>query len=560
MNLPRIIAATLIALALSLCASTYSTFGHTWDEPEHLAAGMQLLDRGLYTYDIQHPPLARLAMAIGPYLDGARAYGEPGPSGEQEGRDLLYRSGDYDGTLTLARLGVLPFLLVMLAGTWAWARGQFGEHAAAASVFFIATSPTILGHASVAALDVPGAALCAIALFTLVGWFSQPNRIQSLKLGIAGGLAIGTKLSAIPFLLVGVMAVPVLRAALGRDRNTSVPPPAFRQFASGAAVALVAATLVLCLVYGGRLEYLTNHASQRSEALDYVAGSSGVVHDVVYRICANIPLPVAFEKLALGVKALEKHNREGHVSFLLGEVRKTGWWYFYLVALAAKTTLPLLGLGLAGFAFLTARAVRERTWQYAAPAAFFAVILAFCCIYSRINIGVRHVLVLYPLLAVAAGYALIRLWEFRARLVGRTIVIALVAWQIATLGRSWPDYLPYFNELVRHPEQVLIDSDLDWGQDMRRLEHRLHELKVQKFSFVFRGTEDWIREDFPPFTFLPPHLETTGWVAVDVLAKFLLTQGDDGFAWLDAYQPVARVGKTIDLYYIPRNKDPASPH
>mgnify|MGYP001243212934 CR=1 FL=1 len=151
----RYAALALIALGCTLSVSTYRFFGHTWDEPEHLAAGMQLLDRGQYSYDLQHPPLARLAMAIGPYLAGARTFGEVGPSGEQEGRDLLYKSGNYDRILTLARLGVLPFLVILLAATWALVRHILGETTALLATFFLTTTPVVLGHASVAALDVP---------------------------------------------------------------------------------------------------------------------------------------------------------------------------------------------------------------------------------------------------------------------------------------------------------------------------------------------------------------------------------------------------------------------
>jgi hypothetical protein len=551
----RAITAGLIVLALALCISTYSVFGHTWDEPEHLAAGMQLLDKGLYTYDIQHPPLARLAIALGPYLAGARAYGEPGPSGDQEGRDLLYRSGDYDGTLTLARLGVLPFLVVLFGAAWSWAHRQFGERAAAATVFFLATTPTILGHAAVAALDVPGAAVCTAALLALVRWAETPDRSHSLALGLLSGLAVGTKLSALPFLTVCGIAILAMRVAFRPARGPAAQLLPVRAWTTGALIAAAAAVVTLCIVYGGQFEYLTDHSGRRSEALDYVFGRGGAAHDLAYRLCAGFPLPVAFEKLALGIKALEKHNREGHLSFLLGEAKRTGWWYFYPVALAVKTTLPLLILGLAGFGLMAVRAARERASALATPVVFFAAILAFCCVYSRINIGVRHVLVLFPLLAIGAGFALTRLWELPAQRVGRTMVVVVIAWQLATLWRTHPDYLPYFNELVADPEKVLIDSDLDWGQDMRRLERKLRELRVQNFSFVFRGTEDWIREDFPPFTFLPPNLQTTGWVAVDVLARFMMTQGGPGYAWLDAYRPVARVGKTIDLYYIPKKQD-----
>jgi hypothetical protein len=108
--------------------STYHFFGNFWDEPEHIAAGLVLIDRGEYRYDTQHPPLARLAAAIGPYLAGARFHGEPNPIGEAAGRDLLYNSpASYDQLLTLARLGMLPFLLLLLAASWLWVRRWYGE-------------------------------------------------------------------------------------------------------------------------------------------------------------------------------------------------------------------------------------------------------------------------------------------------------------------------------------------------------------------------------------------------------------------------------------------------
>src|SRR5262245_13968958 len=127
--MPRTLSrAALLALIVFACTtviSTYSIFGHTWDEPEHIAAGMALIDRGEYPYDMQHPPAARLAMAIGPYLAGARSHGNPGPSGEEEGRDILYDDGRYDTYLTLARIGMLPFLILTLVVTWTWARYSF---------------------------------------------------------------------------------------------------------------------------------------------------------------------------------------------------------------------------------------------------------------------------------------------------------------------------------------------------------------------------------------------------------------------------------------------------
>ena len=117
----------LAALSCTLCISTYRVFGNFWDEPEHLAAGLVLIDRQQYLYDNQHPPLARLAAALGPALAGVRIHGTPNPIGEAEGRDLLYHSNiSYERVLTLARLGMLPFLLLLLAATWAWTRRWYG--------------------------------------------------------------------------------------------------------------------------------------------------------------------------------------------------------------------------------------------------------------------------------------------------------------------------------------------------------------------------------------------------------------------------------------------------
>jgi len=125
---------------------------------------------------------------------------------------------------------------------------------------------------------------------------------------------------------------------------------------------------------------------------------------------------------------------------------------------------------------------------------------------------------------------------------------AFVGWQVGTLWVVNPDYLPYFNEAVAHPDHVLVDSDLDWGQDLRRLEHRLAELAVAHLSLAYRGTADLSREALPPFEPLLPWHAVTGWIAISALAR---EHDPAGYAWLKDYRPRERVGKTIDLYYIP---------
>ena len=121
-------------------------------------------------------------------------------------------------------------------------------------------------------------------------------------------------------------------------------------------------------------------------------------------------------------------------------------------------------------------------------------------------------------------------------------------WQLSTLWTAYPDYLPYFNEAVPHPERVLVDSDLDWGQDLYRLEQRAGELRIERLYIAYRGTADLKREPLPPFVVLTARRPVSGWVAISELAR---TRKSTDYAWLDAYRPLERIGKSIDLYYNP---------
>jgi hypothetical protein len=179
----------------------------------------------------------------------------------------------------------------------------------------------------------------------------------------------------------------------------------------------------------------------------------------------------------------------------------------------------------------------------------------FASSFSHINIGIRHVLVLYPFMALGGAHAVVFAWQaLRAASVrplaitGSAALAALVAWQVLTLWSANPDYLPYFNEAVDHPEHVLVDSDLDWGQDLWRLEDQAAVMKIPKLNLAYRGTADLARERLPPFEVMPPWKQVTGWIAISELAW---VHDPKGYAWLKAYTPLERVGKTIDLYYVP---------
>jgi 4-amino-4-deoxy-L-arabinose transferase-like glycosyltransferase len=533
----------LILVASLLAASTWRVFGHTWDEPEHLAAGMELVDQGKYEFDTEHPPLARALIALGPHLAGSHSFGTPPPDGTQEGIDILYDGGHYDRTLALARLGTLPFLAVLLFSMWLWARRVAASQGEALlGVLLLACVPPIIGHSALAALDVPGTATTLLALYLLQRWLVSGLRRDSILFGLAAGVAFGTKLSAIPFIGLGMLVLLLLRALL------SVAPAAVSGPRRVAGLALMAmATLVpITLAYGWRGLEVTGLPPRFNWVMVYLFQDGGAAHPSLYMFIEHLRLPAAWWNFAEGIMALKAHNDTGHLSFLLGNVKAGGWWYFYLVALAVKTPLPLLLSGSVGLCLLARDGLRQaNTWRMA-PVVLFVTLLTFASLFSRINIGIRHVLILYPFLALGGAYALASTWRAWPR-VGTAIAALLVTWQVSTLATAYPDYFPYFNETVSNPEHVLVDSDLDWGQDLKRLERRLAELKVPSISLAYEGTADLAQETLPPFVPLAPRQPVKGWVAITALTR---EHEPAGYAWLDPYRPVERVGKTIDLYFI----------
>lgn len=534
----------LILFASLLAASTWRIYGHTWDEPEHLAAGLELLDRGKYEYDTEHPPIGRLLIALGPYLAGSHSFGTPPPDGTQEGIDILYDAGHYDRTLMLARLGALPFLTVLLLAMWLWGRRIAASDAEALlGVLLLASVPPILGHAALAALDVPGTATTLLALYLLQKWLESGSRRDAVVCGLAAGVAVGTKLSAVPFMALGVLALLLAR------RIGAAPPAVatWRRRAAGLALTVLSAFVPIVLAYGRRSIDLTELPSRFDWVMGYLFQGGSTAHSQAYALIGHLRLPEAFWDFAEGIVALKAHNDTGHLSYLLGQMKPGGWWYFYLVALAVKTPLPLLLAGPAGMCLLARDGRREHnTWKLA-PGVLFVILLTFASLFSRINIGIRHVLILYPFMALGAAYLLGRAWRRSPAVAGKAVVAGLVLWQVSTLATAYPDYFPYFNATVRHPEHVLVDSDLDWGQDLRRLERRLAELRILRVSLAYQGTADLSREALPPFVRLPPRQRATGWVAISALAR---EHEPAGYAWLDPYRPVERIGTSIDLYFI----------
>jgi hypothetical protein len=530
----------LTAIAVARIATTYAVFNGTYDEPAHVACGMEWLRGGTYTCDLQHPPLARIAVALGPYLNGLRlaarsnAPDQRTPSIYEEGNAILYSEGQYWSNLTWARLGTLPFLVLLCAVTFLWARRWFSEAAGFWAVLLLVCTSPILGHAGLATNDVACAAGAALALYQFLRWLEEPRIARCLWWGFATAFAVLCKFSNIPFLLA-CFAAGLLFTTRGAFR---------RRFAQIG----LAACVVLFLAWATYRFHLNRPATfygQHHPVIDSMLSSRPLLHRAWNSVLATrLPLSEA----AMGVLDLFVHNAVGHDSYLLGQWSQSGWWYFFPVVLAVKTPIGLLLLAVFGFGFVLYR-FRKTAWQQVLTAEFPIVILLVCML-ARIDLGVRHILPIYPLLAIVGGYAVTTL--FRHSRYAAIVAVLLVAWVIGDSVRAHPDYLAHFNEFAgSHPEAILCESDLDWGQDLHRLSQRLKERGIQEVSIAYFGTALLEKAGLPQYASLSPTQPSRGYIAVSLHDLNIDYKKSGSFAWLKSYTPVERIGKSIDLFYIP---------
>ncbi len=537
--------AGLLAIGTLRIVSTYPVFSQTVDEPSHLAGGLEWIDRGTYWFEPKHPPLARVALATGPYLAGLRL-SDSMPRGRvhmgrvfHEGNAVLETGGRYERNLSLARMGNLPFfLLAGLALYWLTAP-LYGRAAGVAAAAFASVSPMILAHAGVATTDMAFAATLTLALVALLRFLARPGRFSALCLGAAIALPLITKLSAVLFLPLAFAATLGL-VLIGRPGAASLR--SFRP-AYLALVVLGMAGLMWAM-YRFSLGTLLD--------VDQRIGERGGAFAVLARVSHLRAIP-AVEWFA-GVKDLLADNAEGRKGYLLGSVFLGGNPLYFPVGLLLKTPIPLLLLELGGIGIALSTARRSRDWIPLAPAAAAAAIL-LSTLPTQINIGMRHVLPVFLLLTPFAGLAIVRLLNPPAQRAARMVGGALLLWLVWSTTRVHPDYLAYFNELaLLSAKPPLVNSDLDWGQDAKRLVQKTRDLGIDSLHVGYFGSTDLRKRGLQHFDTLSDYRPVTGWVAVSINRLMLgraLEPASDQFAWLQTRRPFAPIGRSILLYRIP---------
>ena len=546
--------------------------GITNDEILFVSAGYRQLALGDYRLSPTHPPLANSLAGLGLLGMGLRVPPlDPRPGPLAWCYHFVHVENAAGAVIERARVPVVVLTLALALLVWLWARVVSGPVAGLVALALTAFHPSIVAHGHLATTDVAGAFLTLLSAFLFWRWLEAPGLGRATAFAVAVGLGAATRLTTL--LALPVFALVVLAATLTRLRRQGgslaspaggIPPRATLHLAAALAI-LVPATLWAS--YG-------LHDAPWPEELARRPRIHGLLARALDGVAATHLVPAGFVD---SVRFQVEHTREGHPSYLLGERGKTGWPHYFLVALAVKNTPGfLVALVLAPFfALLAGRRARRlpRSGLVAASAsgvrarslwAGIALVVLLASSASRVQIGERYLLPLYPfVILLLAGLATPLVAHRR----GWIVLGALLALHAGPTLMAAPEgTVSYFNLLAGGRgggHRVLLDSNLDWGQDLPRLAAWMRAEGVPSVQLAYQGSDDPDRfgiahEDLPGDQLYPPRPPARpfdGVVAVSPSLLYgLLPRLGDPYAALRERPPDGRAG----VFFIYRSR-PAPP-
>ena len=436
---------TIVALLALFLAQGFwfiSQKSQTFDEAVHLYAGYSYWATGDFRLNREHPPLTKLLAALPVYVWYRLPFKHEdyqGRSLRQKAREFLYErtppTPTADEILSLARGCnlLLGAVLVALVGRWSYR--LWGKGACLLAMALAVLEPNLIAHSAVATTDVGLALFTFLALYLCWEYSVLPSYRLLIAAGASTGLALASKFSAV--LLVGILPMVTLGFVLSGG-SFALPGPSSRHRINAAWRLLEASFVVAIIVYLGGL--------------------------MLWPVYFFQDITTWWE----GFRWQLQHQGHGHAAFFMGDYSNFGWPHYFPVAVLIKTPIGTLVL------ITVSLVLWRRGKTFGRREVFFllapiALILA-AMTQVKVNIGLRYILPVYPLLFVVASRTVtIRLSR---KLLVPAGIGGLVAITAFSSFRTAPHYLAYFNELVGGPRQglrYLSDSNIDWGQDLKGL-------------------------------------------------------------------------------------------
>jgi hypothetical protein len=516
--------ATFAALAYLAAAAKSPTY----DEPLHALGAWQHLHQHDFRVNPEDPPLWHYWAALpnGPaairadvssqlYRDVATDIAEQWHYTVQ----TLYRTEGNDGDTFILRSRVMMLIVAIALGVViAWFAWQLaGPVAAVVATALYGLDPNFLGHAALVKNDV------ALSLVTLaLAWaiWRAGRRVTVMNVIAISLLCVAALTVKFSGLLLGPVAAILLLARAGMKKPWNCfgreVTTRGRQFKLAARVCFAAAVVSYVGVwacYGFRYRATPDPAINlnmpRLLAYTAIAEATAKQNRVPTTIQTDSWTPPWAVRVIVRLHELHAlpqawlfgllHTYQGALArptFLNGRLSQTGWWYYFPATMAYKSSLTLIAASLAAaiFAIKTLRRRNfdfEKTWQslcLSLPPMLYLLV----AMKSNLNLGLRHVLPVYPFLFIAIGIVATRLYARRAVLTNRILLILLLP-LLAEALLTFPNYIAFFNAASGGPRggiKLLSDSNLDWGQDLKLLAEWRQKNPRGRLHLSYFGTAD----------------------------------------------------------------------
>jgi len=531
-----VVAASLVLAHIALAVDGAARHSAVFDEVVYPTSGYAYLTTGDYRMNPEHPPFLKQWTALpwlGMHLSVRDAPGWAEGDQWRFGRAVLFEGGRDPESLLLrsrlmiAMLSAAAAIAVFLGTAWIVTRLGAARDARVAAVMALmlySLDPLVVAHAGLATTDLGGASLYFLSALAILRALEGGERRWAILAGAVSGLALASKFTAL--LLVVVLPV----AAWAASRTRSAP--------------------------GSRLE--TPRMGPGRTAL-WIAVIGVAVLAASYG-------PAGPGPYAKGLAMLRHHGEVGHPSYALGRYGREGWWWYFPVAWAIKTPIPVIVFSLAGVGALAAR------WRRFPPGTIVLLlapgVVVAAVAGSSLNLGVRHLLPAMPFLAMAGGIAGQQAWGNRF---GRVAAVAAALWLAAGTLRNHPNEMAFANEAAGGPMRawrLLSDSNVDWGQDLPALAHEVSSRPLRRLYLGYFGTADPAAYGLPKYHWIPsfgmapkrsedgPDPEGREWIAISV-TNLLDVYGvtHRGHEWLRDRPFSAFPGNSIALFDVTDDGD-----
>ena len=484
----------------------------TYNEPAHLVAGISHWELGRFELYRVNPPLVRMVAAIPSMLAGLRCnwdnfFEEPGarPT-SQIARTFCNDHGPSTARfVTLGRWFCIPFSVIGALVCFAWSKECYGERAGLVALVTWCFSPSVLGHGHVIVADAHAASLGVLAAYTFWKCLRQSTWSSVVIAGVCLGLALLAKTTLLVFLVLWPATWIVYRW-LAKIRFE----PA--RIAGLLAVAIFTVNFAYAFEGSGKLLGQYRFVSEKLSAIPASRGTNDGGNRFANTALHAMPVPFPRNYVAGIDIQMRDFEHMPRPSYLRGEFKRDGWWYYYLYAAIIKVPI--------GFWILFALAivwhlknVRAASWQntlaIVAPA---ATILATVSMQTGFSHHLRYALPAFPFLFVfcsSVGQLL------PAKRTAAKICMVGLSWAVASSLTIFPHSLSYFNESVGGPRRGwlhLLDSNLDWGQDFHVAADKLTADALTPKWLAYYGSVSPHDEGYE-FS-LPPEVEEQGAVVL----------------------------------------------